>query len=231
MSHIIFFAKKNNIVTFYRCHSSLHNGCEITASLIIHDLKSKNAYKSCHFFTFLDEINMANNDDFEIIYEGGLSNEQTFELIDVNDDIEIIIKTNTPTTPDIVLPFLVSQPLVNEIPQVVQQQQTPIPTFNVPKPEEPHSPIKTTPLVQIKKTIPPPRTIAPVPPLPKAPAPRRYGDAALIPHNLNGTLDIDSVIDKSRKTQENNLNISTRQQQQQDIQIVLEQRRNLLQKK
>jgi hypothetical protein len=184
------------------------------------------------------EITMADNDDFEIINESGLSNEHAFEFIDVNDVTEKNTKTNKPTTPDVVLPLLVPKPLVNEIPQVVQQQ-TPSPIINPPQLEDPNSPIKTktliTPFVQIKKTIPPPpsppRIISPVPPLPKAPAPKRYGDAALIPHNLDGSLDVNTVIDKSRKNQRNTLTVSTQQQQQQDIQIVLEQRRNLQNKK
>ncbi len=180
---------------------------------------------------------MANDDDFEIINESGLSTEPVFEFVDINDVTEKNINTdNKSTTPDVVLPLLVPKPLVNEIPEVIQQQ-TSRPIINPPQSEEPRSPIKTktltTPFVQVKKTTPPPpplpRIIGPVPPLPKAPAPQRYGDAALIPHNLDETLDVKTVIDKSRKTQQAALNMST--QQQQDIQAVLEQRRNLLKKK
>jgi hypothetical protein len=182
---------------------------------------------------------MAENDDFEIINETGLSNEQTFELIDVNDFTDKKTSTDKPTTPDVVLPLPISKPLVNETVQIVQQQQTPTSTVNSSEPEKPHPPIKTTtpivPFVPLKKIVPPPppppRTFAPVPSLPKAPPARRYGDAALIPHDADKTLDIDTVINKSRTNQQNTLHASTRQQQQQDMQTVLEQRRKLLDKK
>jgi hypothetical protein len=228
----------------------LQHDCVITLVLIINDVKTKKSINSVsflHYKSFLqDEINMAEIDDFEIINETGLSNEQAFELIDVNDDItEKNTNINTPTTDDIVLPLLIPKPLVDETSQVVQQQQqqqqTSCPIVNSSKPEEPHSPVKTTismiPLVPTKRTIqlpsPPPGTFAPVPPLPKAPPLRRYGGAALIPHNLDMSLDINTVIDKSRQNQQNTLNASIQQQQQQqrDIQLALEQRRKLLNKK
>jgi hypothetical protein len=176
---------------------------------------------------------MADNDDFEMIDDIGLSNEPVFEIIDVNGLTEQNMK---PMTSDVVLPLLVCKPLANEIPQIVQQQ-TPNPIVNLP---EPHSPIKTTTVIttssiQIKNTIPPPpsppKILAPVPPLPKAPGLQRYGAAALIPHNLDKALDVDSVINKSRGNLQNTLNISAQQKQQQDIQTVLEQRRNLFNKK
>jgi hypothetical protein len=179
---------------------------------------------------------MADNDDFEIIDEIGLSNEQVFEFIDENDVTEKTMNNKKPTTPDAVLPLLVCKPLANEIPQIVQQQ-TPIPIVNTP---EPHSSIQTTTVitsfVQNKKTIsppPPPLPIifAPVPPLPKAPGLQRYGDAALIPHNLDEDLDIDSIINQAKRNLQNALNICTQEKQQQDIQKVLQQRRNLLNKK
>jgi len=181
---------------------------------------------------------MADIDDFEIINEIGLSNEQTFELIDVNDDTEKTININTPTTPDIVLPFLISKPLVDETSQIVQQQ-TSTTIVNTLEPEEQHSSVKTTisitPFVPIKRRVPPPpppqRVFAPVPLLPKAPPLRRYGDAALIPHSLDTLSDINDAMDKARKNLENTLSASTQQQQQQDIQTVLEQRRKLLNQK
>jgi len=182
---------------------------------------------------------MADDDDFEIIDGTGLSNEQVFEFIDANDVTEKTMNNKKPTTPDVVLPLLVCKPLANEIPQIVQQQ-TPTPIVNTPEPQESHSSIQTTTVttsvVQIKKTIsppPPPSPIilAPVPPLPKAPGLQRYGDAALIPHNLDEDLDIDSIIYQARRNVQNALNICTQEKQQQDIQRVLEQRRNLLNKK
>jgi hypothetical protein len=205
---------------------------------------------------------MADIDDFEIINETSLSNEQTFEVIDVNGVTEEKINTNTPTTPDIVLPLLIPKPVVDETSQVVQQQ-TPTPIVNSPEPKESHSPVKTTipvtPFVPIKRTIqspPPPIIFAPVPPLPKAPPLPRYGGAASIPHNLDASFNIDTIIDKSRKAQQTTLNISAQQQQkdidiiidksrkaqqttlnistqqqQKDIQTILEQRRKLLNKK
>jgi len=181
---------------------------------------------------------MADIDDFEIVNETSLSNEQTFELIDVNDDTEKTININTPTTPDIVLPFLISKPLVDETSQVVQQP-TSTTIVNTLESEEQYSPVKTTisltPFVPIKLRVPPPppppRVFAPVPPLPKAPPLRRYGGAASIPHNLDTLLDINDAMDKARKNLENTLNVSTQQKQQQDIQTVLEQRRKLLNQK
>lgn len=66
---------------------------------------------------------MANDDDFEIINESGLSTEPVFEFVDINDVTEKNISTdNKSTTPDVVLPLLVPKPLVNEIPEVIQQQ-------------------------------------------------------------------------------------------------------------
>ncbi|CAF0769051.1 unnamed protein product [Rotaria sordida] len=180
---------------------------------------------------------MTDIDDFELINDPVLSNEQTFEFIDVNDGTEKNTNINKPTTSSIIVPPLVSKPLVNEIPQVVQQQQqqqTSNPTVNSSESKVPVSPIKTmtpiTPLVQIQKTVPsptptpPPRPIiiAPVPQLPKAPAPKRYGDAALIPHNIDETIDIDVIINKSKKTHQNTLNVSIQQQQQSDIQTTFE---------
>jgi hypothetical protein len=176
---------------------------------------------------------MADIDDFEIIGEPVLLNDQTFELIDVNDISERITIISNPTTPDVVLPFLIAKPLVDDSPPVVQQQ-TSNSIFIAPHLEEPRSPIITAaPIVsflQVEKlTRPPPkRVFAPVPPLPKAPTPQRYGGAALIPHNLNDTLNVDDVIDKSKRNQQNTLNASIQQQQQRDIQTVLEQRRNFL---
>ncbi|CAF3966097.1 unnamed protein product [Rotaria sp. Silwood2] len=173
---------------------------------------------------------MADIDDFELINDPVLSTEQTFEFIDVHDATGKKTNTNKPTTPSIVVPPLVSKPLVNEISRVVQQQ-TSNSIVNPSESKIPVSPIKTTtpitPLVQIQKTIPPPAPtpiiIPPVPPLPKAPALQRYGDAALIPHNLDETVDIDAIINKSRNNHQNTLIASSRQQQQSDIQTVLEQ--------
>ncbi|CAF3508211.1 unnamed protein product [Rotaria sp. Silwood1] len=172
---------------------------------------------------------MADIDDFELINDPVLLNEQTFEFIDVNDATGKKTNTNKPTTPSIVVPPLVSKPLVNEIPQVVQQQ-TSNPIVN---PSESKMPVSSTetmtpiiPLVQNQKTVPPPAPtpiiIAPIPPLPKAPAPRRYGDAALIPHNLDETVDIDAIINKSRNNHQKTLIASVRQQQQSDIQTTFE---------
>lgn len=180
---------------------------------------------------------MADIDDFEIVDELGLSNEQTFEVIDMNDSTPKNTNINTPTTPDVVLPFLIPKPLVDETSEVIEQE-TLIPIVYSPEPEEPHLPVKPTisitPFAPIQHTVippPPPRIFAPVPLLPKAPPLRRYGNAALIPHDLDSSLDIDTVIDRSRKTLQNTLQVSTQQQQQKDIQTVLEQRRKLLNNK
>lgn len=178
---------------------------------------------------------MADVDDFEIINETSLSNEQTFELIDVNDMTE----KNKPPTLDPVLPLFIPKPLVEETSPIVQQQTSTL-IINTPEPVESHLPIKTTvsttSFVPIKQTIPssspPPSTriFAAVPPLPKAPPLRRYGDAALIPHNLDKSFDIDTVIDKSKQNQQITLKISQQQQQHDDIRTALEQRRKLLNK-
>ncbi|CAF0808624.1 unnamed protein product [Adineta steineri] len=160
------------------------------------------------------------DDDFEIIDEIGLSNEPVFEFIDVNDTKEKDVNNDTPKSPDVVLPLLVSKPLINEIPQIVQQQIS-IPIVKSPEPQESNSPIKTTiirtPFVQIKKTVPytppPPRIFAPVPPLPKSPPHQRYGDAARIPYNGNEGVDINTIINTTRKFQQDILNKAAQEQQ------------------
>ncbi|UJR28427.1 hypothetical protein I4U23_009667 [Adineta vaga] len=180
---------------------------------------------------------MADNDDFEIIDDTGLSNEQIFEFIDVNDTTDNSTKNIKSITPETVLPLLIPKPLVNEVPQVVQQQQsTPLlppspPPPSVIIPSEPKLSIKITtstpPVIQTKKTIStsPPRIIPSVPSLSKAPAPQRYGNAAQIPHTLNETSVIDAAINQSKTIQQTILHMHS--QQQQDVQTVLEQRRNL----
>lgn len=184
---------------------------------------------------------MADIDDFELINETNLSNEQTFELIDINNEIGNNTKIDTPTTttPDVVLPLLIPTPLVMETSPVIQEQKF-NPIINTSEPVESNSLIETTtntiPFVPIKRTVvsqPPPSTpivFAPVPSLPKAPPLQRYGNAALIPHNLDTSFDVDTIIDKSKKNQQITLNISTQHQQQRDIQTVLEQRRKLFNK-
>jgi hypothetical protein len=176
---------------------------------------------------------MADLDDFEMIDEIGTLDDPVFEDIDYNGMIEI----RTPTTPDVVLPFLIPQPLVEETLQIVEQP-TSKSIVNTPEPEQQKqtTPVQTTvpitTFIPIKptsiQTPPAPRIFAPVPPLPKAPPPRRYGNAAIIPHNSDTSLDIDTIINKSRQTQKAALQLSI--QQQQDIQTVLEQRRQLLNK-
>lgn len=178
---------------------------------------------------------MAAFDDFEIIDETGLSSEPSFDLIDEYGPIEKHTIPNTPTTIDVVLPFLVPKPLVEETLQIFEQE-TFKPITNTPEPEEPssavHTTISITPFIPIKQTIAqppsPPRVFVPVPLLPKAPPLQRFGAAASIPHQVDSSLDIDKIIDKSREYQQNALHVSI--QQQQDIQAVLEQRRRLLNK-
>jgi hypothetical protein len=180
---------------------------------------------------------MANFDDFEMIDETVLSDEPVFELIDMNGGIEKHGKLSTPTTPDLVLPLLIPKPLAEETSQVIEQQ-TSNSIVNTPESEQPPSPIQTNssvaPFISIKPTVvqplPTPIVFAPVPPLPKAPPLRRYGDAAVIPHNLNTSVDINAAIDKSRQSQQNTLQFSIQQQKEHDIQIVLEQRRQLFNK-
>ena len=181
---------------------------------------------------------MADNDDFEIIDDVGLSNEQIFEFIDVNDSTSPTINHNQPQTPEPVLPLLIPKPLTNEVPQITQeQQQQPMPLLRpapppIIIPSKPHVPIQTTtvsaPLViQTTTTIsfPPPKIIPPVPSLPKAPFAQRYGDAAEIPHDENVISEIDAAINRSKTIQQTILHINS--QQQQDIQTILEQRRHL----
>lgn len=176
---------------------------------------------------------MADLDDFEMIDEIGSLDEPVFELIDENG----VTEKHAPTTPDVVLPFLIPKPLVEETSQVIEQL-TSKSIVNTPEPQQPPSPVQTkiptASFIPIKPTViqPPPasRIFAPVPPLSKAPPPQRYGNAALIPHNLDTSLDINTVIDKSRQNRQTTLQVSAQQQQQQDIQTVLEQRRQLLNK-
>lgn len=165
---------------------------------------------------------MTEIDDFEIIDERGFSDEPTFELIDENGTTE---KPLSPMTPPPADPVFIPEPLVEEIPQVLEPEPILITV--------PASPPVTT-FIPIKQTIvqppPAPRIFAPVPLLPKAPPPKRFGVAATIPHSINTPLDIDTIIDKSRENQRTALHISARQQQQHDVQTILEQRRRILNK-
>lgn len=67
-----------------------------------------------------------------------------------------------------------------------------------------------------------------VPPLPPPPAPKRYGDAALIPHEISGTLNIDRIIETAKKERELALQLSQQDQQRKNIEKLLEQRRLVL---
>ena len=116
-----------------------------------------------------------------------------------------------------------SVPSTAIVPSVEQERQT-SPETTIPL-------IALTPAKRLASAPIPPKTYAPVPPLPKAPAPQRYGDAALIPHQLQPTCDMDAIINKSKRHQQTTLSVSTQQQQQRDIQTVLEQRRQVLNKK
>ena len=170
---------------------------------------------------------MVENDDFEIINEYGLLDEQTFEFVDTDNSIAKQMVSTKPTTPNIIS-STVSASLVNKIPEVVQQQEelaTPPESKLLSSTNETITSI--APTIQVKETISPPQVkkFAPVPYLPKAPDPKRYGNAALIPHNTNELEDLEAIINISKKTHQDTLNICT--QQQIDIQKALEQRRNL----
>lgn len=165
---------------------------------------------------------MAQIDDFEIIDEMGFSYEPTFELIDENGAVEKPLSPVTPPRADPVLPLLIPKPLIEEIPQVLEPEPVLV-TVPASPPVTTFTPIKQT----IIQPPPTPRIFAPVPLLPKAPPLKRFGVAAIIPQSINAPLDIDTVIDKSREKQQATLYISTRQQQQRDIQTILEQRRRI----
>ena len=180
---------------------------------------------------------MVDSDDFEIINDLTLSSEQTFELIDADDIVDRVTSSARATAPVIATPPRLPEPVLDEL--------SPIVPLSVPSPaimpsveqERQTSPETSIPLIALmpaKRLAPtpiPPKTYAPVPPLPKAPAPQRYGDAALIPHHLQPTCDMDAIINKSQRHQQTTLSVSTQQQQQRDIQTVLEQRRQVLNKK
>jgi hypothetical protein len=182
-------------------------------------------------------------DDFEMIADLGSTNDPTFELINVNDDLEHITDMFESGTSELnrsrsISPALfgevdhsvqASTPMNSPIELPIQQEQqsllhmiTPVTSFISQMPTK-----STTSNSSIATSI---RKLPPVPSLSNAPAPKRYGDAATIPHNLCETLDINDVINKSRTHRENILNVSLRDQQQQDIQVVLEQRRLILNK-
>lgn len=182
---------------------------------------------------------MADNDDFEIIGDIGLSSDQTYELVDIHDHVEEMPVISPPRTPDFDLP-LPSPPLFDSVlPELVQQPIPVRPTvvsspieeqqlpFKASSPSMPISPLRNLVPVPVSTPV-EPRTFAPVPPLPKAPAPRRYGGAATIPHNLNETVDIDAIIEKSRRQQQSTLKASLGNPQKEEIRTVLEQRRLLL---
>ncbi|CAF3201442.1 unnamed protein product [Rotaria socialis] len=155
-------------------------------------------------------------DGFTIVDELGSSNEQTYEMIDVDDTTENDTNTKKPITPSAIVPPVVSKTLADQIPEVVQQHT---PHFGIKSPESklPDLPIKTiTPItlpVEIQKTV--PLVIPPVPPLPRPPVAQRYGDAAFIPHSLDQMRDLDDIINTSRNDHQNTLNASIRQQQKQ----------------
>ena len=185
---------------------------------------------------------MADNDDFEIIGDIGLSNDQTYELVDIDDHVGQTPVLILPRTPDIDFPLPVS-PMVESVLSELVQQPIPVTPTIVSSPiKEQQAPFKTsppiTPTSPLRRlaplalaTVSESRTFAPVPPLPKAPAPRRYGDAATIPHNLNETVDINALLEKSRRQQQNALAASLGNSQKADIQTVLDQRRQLLNNK
>lgn len=172
---------------------------------------------------------MAEIEDFEIIDDTSFTNEPTFVFINENGPKQKPADSNSPP--------LSPKPLIEETLQIVEEQPTLAITPTI-QPEIPVSTVDTdvpiTTFTPIKPTViqapPTPRIFAPVPVLPKAPPLKRFGVAANIPHNINASLDVDTIIDKSRENQKTALYISARQQQQHDVQTVLEQRRRIVNK-
>ena len=210
-------------------------------------MSEKQPYKACpfslhsphYFLACATKTNMADNDDFEIIGDIDLSSDQTYDLVDIHDHVEEMSVISPPRTPDFDLP-LPSPPVFDSVLPVLVQQPIPVrPTivsspveerqilFKASSPSTPISPLRNLVPAPVSTPV-EPRTFAPVPPLPKAPAPRRYGDAATIPHNSNETVDINVVIEKSRRQQQSALKASLGNPQKEDIRTVLEQRRLLL---
>ena len=176
---------------------------------------------------------MVDSDDFEIINELTLSSEQTFELIDADDVVDRETSSAQASAPVITTPLHQSAPLLDEPPSIVPLSIA-SPAIDVSVEQKGQTSSETiiplialTPAKRLACVPGSPKAYAPVPPLPKAPAPQRYGDAALIPHHLQPTCDMDAVINKSKTHQQATLSVSTQQQQQKDIQTVLEQRRQV----
>lgn len=184
-------------------------------------------------------------DDFELINDTEVLNEETFEPLDLNDANEKNLSTQQTTVSTVITPPIVSKTLMNELPQVVKQPTSdpvvkpPIPTTTPTPSTIADSSIKkidsiTSP-TQSQTTVPSSKRliIPPVPSLPKAPAPQRYGDAALIPHSVDQTAVIEAILNKSKTDRQNTLATSIREQQKQqlEIQAAVEQRQNLFQRK
>ena len=174
---------------------------------------------------------MAEIDDFELIDDETFPDEPTFVFVDGKSPTEKPTNTVTTLPNDPVLPLLIPKPLIEVVEEqppnaitTTVQPETPVISVDTSIPVTTFTPIKKT-IVQVPST---PRVFAPVPLLPKAPPLKRFGAAATIPYSINAPLDIDTIISKSRETQQTTLHNSTRQQQ--HIQTLLEQRRRTLNK-
>lgn len=188
---------------------------------------------------------MADNDDFEIITDTDPSEDPTFELIDVQedfeqatnfDDEEILDRqppsetTKADPPSPVVQSFLSTNPNPTVLPPKINSNFLFNETASLPSPPpfvlmtKSENPTSSPQNIRTKLVLPP------VPSIPPAPAPRRYGDAATIPHNLSDTFDLNDAINKSRRQQQLILQLSSRAQQLRDVETVLEQRRILLSK-
>lgn len=193
---------------------------------------------------------MADNDDFEIITDTNPSEDPTFELIDVQEDFEqatnfdneelpyrepplaTSLETTKKDPPSPVFQSCLStSPNLTVSPAKIDSNFLFNETVSLPRPPPPfvlmkksEKPTSLPQHVQTKLVLPS------VPSIPPAPVPRRYGDAATIPHNLSDTSDLNDAINKSRRQQQLILQLSSRAQQLRDVETVLEQRRILLSK-
>ena len=181
---------------------------------------------------------MADTDDFEMINELGMTNDQIFDLVLVQEDFESISSKNesnqmvgeislpivdTETNKSISSSSISISPPERELSLSVSSPITS--TFN-PIPKQ----MEQVTTVEMPSESPKKFVFIPVPSLPPPPAPQRYGDAATIPHNLFDEWNVGEVIKKSREQLNDALQISVRDQQRKDIETVLEQRRLVLNK-